>query len=276
MGVCPMGIHLTDVHVMGAYLMAPISWRLSRGCVSRGRVPMGVGRVSHGRVSHRHASQRHILHRHAPHRHVSHGHAPGEHAPHEQGLVGRHLVSRHLVGIHLMGRTSWAGNRKIRDIVPYRDSILTWLLKDSLEGNSKTAMIACIAPSDYDETPSTLRYADQAKHIRTTAVVNQDHVIYRERCSDCRDARNHSYSSVDAQSATTASHSTHCQGCSRECPSPSRRNPRIHHQVRRQSADYGREAGDFRIKGSTTGGGERSSQYPPQIGSGGIEESDQD
>lgn len=58
--------------------------------------------------------------------------------------------------------------RKIRDIVSYRDSILTWLLKDSLEGNSKTAMIACIAPSDYDETPSTLRYADQAKHIRTT------------------------------------------------------------------------------------------------------------
>src|SRR5271155_5814131 len=50
--------------------------------------------------------------------------------------------------------------------VPYRDSVLTWLLKDSLGGNSMTAMIACIAPSDYDETLSTLRYADQAKHIR--------------------------------------------------------------------------------------------------------------
>ncbi|KAB5575704.1 P-loop containing nucleoside triphosphate hydrolase protein [Coniochaeta sp. 2T2.1] len=59
-------------------------------------------------------------------------------------------------------------------VVPYRDSILTWLLKDSLGGNSKTAMIACIAPSDYDETLSTLRYADQAKRIRTRAVVNQD------------------------------------------------------------------------------------------------------
>lgn len=157
------------------------------------------------------------------------------------------------------------GNRKIRDIVSYRDSILTWLLKDSLEGNSMTAMIACIAPSDYDETPSTVRYADQAKHIRTTAVVNQDHVIYRERRSDCRDARNHWYSSVDSQSATTASHSTPCQGCSRECPSPSRQNPRIHHQVRRQAADYGREAGDYRIQGSTTGGGQRGSQYPPHI-----------
>jgi len=59
-------------------------------------------------------------------------------------------------------------------VVPYRDSILTWLLKDSLGGNSKTAMIACISPSDYDETLSTLRYADQAKRIRTRAVVNQD------------------------------------------------------------------------------------------------------
>lgn len=71
--------------------------------------------------------------------------------------------------------------RKNKDIVPYRDSILTWLLKDSLGGNSKTAMIACIAPSDYDETLSTLRYADQAKHIRTRAIVNQDHVSAAER-----------------------------------------------------------------------------------------------
>jgi hypothetical protein len=42
-------------------------------------------------------------------------------------------------------------------------------------------MIACIAPSDYDETLSTLRYADQAKRIRTRAVVNQDHVSAAER-----------------------------------------------------------------------------------------------
>lgn len=67
-------------------------------------------------------------------------------------------------------------------VVPYRDSILTWLLKDSLGGNSKTAMIACIAPSDYDETLSTLRYADQAKRIRTRAVVNQvDSISKAER-----------------------------------------------------------------------------------------------
>ncbi|KAH8668166.1 kinesin motor domain-containing protein [Tricladium varicosporioides] len=71
--------------------------------------------------------------------------------------------------------------KRSKDIVPYRDSILTWLLKDSLGGNSKTAMIACIAPSDYDETLSTLRYADQAKRIRTRAIVNQDHVSAAER-----------------------------------------------------------------------------------------------
>lgn len=71
--------------------------------------------------------------------------------------------------------------KRSKDIVPYRDSILTWLLKDSLGGNSKTAMIACISPADYDETLSTLRYADQAKKIRTRAKVNQDHVSAAER-----------------------------------------------------------------------------------------------
>ncbi|KAF9526270.1 kinesin-like protein [Crepidotus variabilis] len=60
------------------------------------------------------------------------------------------------------------------DFVPYRDSVLTWLLKDSLGGNSKTAMIAAIAPADYEETLSTLRYADQAKKIKNKAVVNED------------------------------------------------------------------------------------------------------
>ncbi|KAJ5558360.1 hypothetical protein N7535_008572 [Penicillium sp. DV-2018c] len=73
------------------------------------------------------------------------------------------------------------GPRKGKELVPYRDSILTWLLKDSLGGNSKTAMIACIAPADYEETLSTLRYADQAKNIRTRARVNQDQMTAAER-----------------------------------------------------------------------------------------------
>ena len=59
--------------------------------------------------------------------------------------------------------------------VPYRDSTLTWLLKDSLGGNSKTIMIATVSPADdnYDESMSTLRYADRAKRIVNHAVVNE-------------------------------------------------------------------------------------------------------
>jgi len=71
--------------------------------------------------------------------------------------------------------------RRRAEMVPYRDSVLTWLLKDSLGGNSKTAMVACISPTDYEETLSTLRYADQAKRIRTKATVNQDAVSAAER-----------------------------------------------------------------------------------------------
>lgn len=66
------------------------------------------------------------------------------------------------------------GGKKKEVFIPYRDSVLTWLLKDSLGGNSKTAMIAAISPADYDETLSTLRYADQAKKITNKAVVNED------------------------------------------------------------------------------------------------------
>ncbi|KAJ1740520.1 hypothetical protein LPJ68_003694 [Coemansia sp. RSA 1086] len=61
--------------------------------------------------------------------------------------------------------------------VPYRDSVLTWLLKDSLGGNSRTFMIATISPADYSETLSTLRYADRAKHIVNVATVNEDATV---------------------------------------------------------------------------------------------------
>uniref|UniRef100_A0A669E804 Kinesin family member 13B n=1 Tax=Oreochromis niloticus TaxID=8128 RepID=A0A669E804_ORENI len=68
-----------------------------------------------------------------------------------------------------------AGKNKSK-FVPYRDSVLTWLLKDSLGGNSRTAMVATISPAadNYDETLSTLRYADRAKNIVNHAVVNED------------------------------------------------------------------------------------------------------
>jgi len=58
--------------------------------------------------------------------------------------------------------------------VPYRDSKLTRVLQDSLGGNSKTVMIACVSPADsnFEETLNTLKYANRAKNIKNKAVVN--------------------------------------------------------------------------------------------------------
>ncbi|XP_037324656.2 kinesin-like protein KIF1A isoform X3 [Pungitius pungitius] len=66
--------------------------------------------------------------------------------------------------------------KKVESFIPYRDSVLTWLLRENLGGNSRTAMIAALSPADinYDETLSTLRYADRAKQIRCNAVINED------------------------------------------------------------------------------------------------------
>ncbi len=86
--------------------------------------------------------------------------------------------------------------RRDKVYIPYRDSTLTWLLKESLGGNSKTAMIATISPADlhYEESLSTLRsdlhthpptpstcsrvclcrYAQQARNIVNVARVNED------------------------------------------------------------------------------------------------------
>ena len=60
--------------------------------------------------------------------------------------------------------------------VPYRDSKLTRMLQDSLGGNSRTCMIACVSPADinYEETLNTLRYANRARNIRNKPVVNRD------------------------------------------------------------------------------------------------------
>lgn len=60
--------------------------------------------------------------------------------------------------------------------VPYRDSKLTRLLQDSLGGNSKTVMVACIGPAsyNYEETLGTLRYANRAKNIKNQPKINED------------------------------------------------------------------------------------------------------
>ncbi|KAI8075132.1 hypothetical protein BC940DRAFT_363173 [Gongronella butleri] len=96
----------------------------------------------------------------------------------EGANINRSLTTLGKVIAGLAEQSMQEGSKKGRGakqvFVPYRDSILTWLLKDSLGGNSKTAMIAAISPADYDETLSTLRYADQAKKIKNKAVVNED------------------------------------------------------------------------------------------------------
>eukprot|EP00929_Paragymnodinium_shiwhaense_P056138 TRINITY_DN28106_c0_g1_i2.p1 TRINITY_DN28106_c0_g1~~TRINITY_DN28106_c0_g1_i2.p1 ORF type:complete len:995 (-),score=205.04 TRINITY_DN28106_c0_g1_i2:63-3047(-) len=70
-----------------------------------------------------------------------------------------------------------AGGSGRRPFVRYRDSKLTFLLRDSLGGNSKTVIIACVSPSAlcFGETLSTLKFAARAKHIRCAAVMNEEY-----------------------------------------------------------------------------------------------------
>ena len=84
--------------------------------------------------------------------------------------------SLHTLGkvISLLSDRSTGKRRKV--YIPYRDSTLTWLLKESLGGNSRTAMIATVSPADthYEESLSTLRYAQQARTIVNVAKINED------------------------------------------------------------------------------------------------------
>ncbi|XP_074453607.1 kinesin-like protein KIF14 isoform X2 [Larus michahellis] len=75
--------------------------------------------------------------------------------------------------ISALSKQSQNGNKAF---IPYRESVLTWLLKESLGGNSQTAMIATVSPaaSSTEETLSTLRYAKQACSIFNIAKVNED------------------------------------------------------------------------------------------------------
>ncbi|KAG5358050.1 Kinesin-like protein KIF1B [Yarrowia sp. B02] len=88
----------------------------------------------------------------------------------EGGQINKSLTTLGRV-ISVLAESS---GRNSNAVTPFRDSTLTWLLKENLGGNSKTVMVACISPTDYSETLSTLRYADQAKKIKTQAVKNQD------------------------------------------------------------------------------------------------------
>ncbi|XP_060227990.1 stAR-related lipid transfer protein 9 isoform X3 [Meriones unguiculatus] len=74
------------------------------------------------------------------------------------------------------GASSGGGPARRPSYIPYRDSVLTWLLKESLGGNSKTIMVATVSPAhtSYSETMSTMRYASNAKNIINKPQVNED------------------------------------------------------------------------------------------------------
>ncbi|XP_068582639.1 kinesin-like protein KIF16B isoform X4 [Cebidichthys violaceus] len=97
----------------------------------------------------------------------------------EGGNINKSLVTLGNVISALADMTQDGGNTNLKRkavFVPYRDSVLTWLLKDSLGGNSKTIMIATVSPADvnYGETLSTLRYANRAKNIINKPTINED------------------------------------------------------------------------------------------------------
>ncbi|CAG5004380.1 unnamed protein product [Parnassius apollo] len=98
----------------------------------------------------------------------------------EGAHINKSLVTLGSVISALADSSQQADNRtpkgKKNVFIPYRDSVLTWLLKDSLGGNSKTIMIAAISPADcnYGETLSTLRYANRAKNIINKPTINED------------------------------------------------------------------------------------------------------
>uniref|UniRef100_A0A7N8WJM8 Kinesin-like protein KIF16B n=1 Tax=Mastacembelus armatus TaxID=205130 RepID=A0A7N8WJM8_9TELE len=97
----------------------------------------------------------------------------------EGGNINKSLVTLGNVISALADMTQDGVNTNLKKksvFVPYRDSVLTWLLKDSLGGNSKTIMIATVSPADvnYAETLSTLRYANRAKNIINKPTINED------------------------------------------------------------------------------------------------------
>ena len=93
----------------------------------------------------------------------------------EGGNINKSLLTLINV-ISTLSDNSLDENRNKKLYIPYRDSVLTWLLKDSLGGNSKTVMVATISPAcvNYSETLNTLRYANRAKSIINKPTVNED------------------------------------------------------------------------------------------------------
>eukprot|EP01012_Entosiphon_sulcatum_P012941 TRINITY_DN1821_c0_g1_i1.p1 TRINITY_DN1821_c0_g1~~TRINITY_DN1821_c0_g1_i1.p1 ORF type:complete len:841 (+),score=146.34 TRINITY_DN1821_c0_g1_i1:62-2584(+) len=91
----------------------------------------------------------------------------------EEGTaINRSLTT---LGMVISALADFSQGKKVQ-FIPFRDSVLTWLMKDNLGGNCKTFMLATVSPAEchYEETVSTLRYADRAKRIVTKPVINRN------------------------------------------------------------------------------------------------------
>ncbi|XP_076451061.1 kinesin-like protein KIF27 [Babylonia areolata] len=104
----------------------------------------------------------------------------GSERAHRTGNVGdRFKESIHInSGLLSLGNviSSLGDPKKKSNHIPYRDSKITRLLKDSLGGNAKTVMICCISPAsaNFDETLNALKYANRARNIKNKPVINRD------------------------------------------------------------------------------------------------------
>ncbi|XP_078035181.1 uncharacterized protein LOC144469125 [Augochlora pura] len=101
----------------------------------------------------------------------------GIHRLKEGANINKSLVALGNVISALAERGS-TGSGPGRRFIPYRDSALTWLLKDALGGNATTIMLATISPASgsYNETAHTLRFAQRAQSVVNRPVVNEDPV----------------------------------------------------------------------------------------------------
>ncbi|KAL4224634.1 Kinesin-like protein kif27 [Mactra antiquata] len=104
----------------------------------------------------------------------------GSERAHKTGNVGdRFKESVHInSGLLALGNViSALGDPKKKSThIPYRESKITRLLKDSLGGNAKTLMICCVSPSaaNFDESLNALKYANRARNIKNLPIVNRD------------------------------------------------------------------------------------------------------
>ncbi|CAH2354717.1 hypothetical protein CLIB1423_18S02124 [[Candida] railenensis] len=83
----------------------------------------------------------------------------------------------------LSEKSAKTGNTSNIEVVPYRDSILTYILKENLAGNSKTFMLFCISPIDFEESYQTLNYANQVKRVKTSARANKKKITGKNKRS---------------------------------------------------------------------------------------------